>query len=415
MSRFGWISEILIRSHALRCCWLPALLLLGTANPGFAEIRVAPSLEWLSCSADAIVIGNCVRLTATPGPGDVIYEDYVVEVQEVVKGDLKDKQINFTWRQIDASQSAMHLLKAKRGVLLFLAKSKDHGPEQRMNDKWVPLTPEGNPWIVDLSKLPKGIFSKEMKSISEEPEMLRIVREWAKSPVKQSLWLEVPFESPIFNQLYSGSSCYLMVPAEEKYRAGFMTLARSREAHDRAKAASELAKYAGKETEAVLRELLKDDAESVSHYANDEIASVNYHVRAAAYQSLKALGQQLPEVAMERKPTAVEQRALREKAWKASFAQALKDGWTITVTDGPSRVVDQREQFIVRVTCNRQKDLATFTLVPKDWPLQGINVEGMEYLGTNGLHNQGGRRFYRQGELPGEVTKAIIAYFGLEK
>jgi hypothetical protein len=413
MLRFGRISEVFMHCRVFRW-WLPMVLLLGMANVAIAEKRGAPSLEWLSCSADAIVIGKIGKLTAEPGPGDVIYEDCVVDVKEVIKGDVKGKQIEFTWREIDGSQTVLPLLKARQGVVLFLAKSRDNGSEHRMDDRWVPLPNEGRPWIVDLSEAPKGVFSKEMKIISEEEVMLRIVREWAKSPVKQSLQLEVPPDSPVFKELFSGSSCFLTVPAEEKYREGFMKLARSPEAGERARAAGELAKYPGAETEAILRALLKDDAESVGYYASDEIYRVTFHVRSAAYYSLKALGQTVPEMALERKPTAEEQRVLRERAWKASFTTALKDGWSIKVADGPARVLDGRERTIVIVTCQRDKDEATFTLIPKEWPHGGADVRGKIFLGTNGPNSQGGRGFYLQGKLPEDERKAVVAYFGLQ-
>jgi len=49
--------------------WLGVMLTLCGANVAFAETNVAPSLEWLTCSAEAVVLGKIGKITTTPGPG----------------------------------------------------------------------------------------------------------------------------------------------------------------------------------------------------------------------------------------------------------------------------------------------------------------------------------------------------------
>jgi hypothetical protein len=398
--------------------WAAALLTsvsaLCTANTSFAEISVAPSVEWLSCAAEAIVIGKISKITTAQGPGMVTYEDCVVEVKEVVKGRLDGKELAFTLRRLGDSPTAEPFLKSKEGVLLFLSKSKDHGSEQHLDNKWTPTMVGGEAPIVDLSKPAEKVYSKDMKIVTDPKELLKIVRVWAKSPVKHSLRSEVPTDSPIWSKLYAGSACYLIVPAEEKLRPHFLKLARSRNAYERAQAAGTLWMFPGAETETVLRDLLKDDAESFSYYAQDQIARVEYHVRAAAHHSLKMLGKPAPEMKLERDPTAEEQRKLRKKCWTDSFTTALKAGWSVlSVEDGAAGIFEGREHVIVIVTCRRENERAHFTLVPKQWPADDLPRQ--EYLGTNGLSSQGARRFYLVGELPGDVKRQVVSYFGLEK
>lgn len=239
-----------MKSRLFRC-WLVALLTLGTAHAAFAEIRVATSLEWLSCSAEAIVIGKISNLTTERGPGDVTYEDCVVAVEQVLKGDPNARQIAFTLRRIGASPTARPLTKSREGVLLFLSKSKDHGLERRLDDRWVPTIHYETPSIIDLSMPLEDIYSKEMKIVTDKEELLKIVREWAKSPVKQSLRWELPYGSPLFRKLYGGSACYLIVPAEEKFREILLALAHSAKPYERETAARELWKFPGDETEAM--------------------------------------------------------------------------------------------------------------------------------------------------------------------
>ncbi|MEX0718854.1 MAG: hypothetical protein WD066_19835, partial [Planctomycetaceae bacterium] len=168
-------------------------------------------------------------------------------------------------------------MKSKSRVQLFLSKSKNHGSESHLDGKWMPAFSHGIPSIVDLSQPPENVYSKDMKIVSDNEELLRIVAHWAKSPVKHFLWEDVPYDSPMFGKLWAGSGVSLIVPAEEKYRQRFMTLAKSAEPWERAKAAAELHKFPGDETEAMLRQLLKDDSQSHSTYAQDQIAYVEYH------------------------------------------------------------------------------------------------------------------------------------------
>jgi hypothetical protein len=393
---------------------LSAVLVLSSARLASAEITGATSVEWLSCAAEVIVNGTVRKQATAAGPVSVRYKDVTLDVEEVIKGDPATKSIEFTWRHLEQDSSPTWLKEGAR-VLVFLAKSKDHGPERRLDNRWVPLTDSGRPLVVGLSMTPDRIYSKEMAMVTDVDELLKIVRIWAKSPLKHSISMDVPWSSPIHNRLFGGSAVYLTVPAEEKYRLDFIRQARSAVAHERASAAKNLASYPGEETTAILQELLKDNSEIVSSYANDQIESVLYYVRAAAAQSLESLGTKVPDIALKRKPTDEEQRAQREQAWKRSFAEALKDGWTIAVADGRTRVLEGRARTIVVVTCQRGDERAAFTLVPKEWPANDVDVTGLTYLGTNGVNSQGGRRFYSHGELRGETANIIRTYFPLEK
>jgi len=140
----------------------------------------------------------------------VTYEACVVDVEELLKGKLDGKKLTFTLRRVGSSPSAMPLLRSKEGVLLFLARSKDHGSESHLEGKWVPTTRGA---IFDLTKPIPHAYSKDMKIVEEKKDLLKIGRAWARSPVKRSQRVEVPLGSPVFAKLFEGSSCYLIVPA----------------------------------------------------------------------------------------------------------------------------------------------------------------------------------------------------------
>lgn len=378
-----------------------------------AEINVGTSVEWLSCSSEVIVTGKVTKVNDVEGPGKVTYEECTIKVERVFKGKVEGKELSFTLRRIGDDSRAGPLLKSDGPILFFLSKSRDHGPEKHLEGKWVPTPRAQNGSIVDLSRPITRTYSKEMKILDDSKELLKIVAVWAASPVKHFVREDVP-GGPLHEELYAGSAVYLIVPAEEKHRLRFLKMARSPEAYTRSLAAGELWKFPGDETEKVLRDLLKDDSESFSHYSQDQIAGVEYHVRAAAHRSLTALGKKVEKMQLQRDPTAEEQQALRVSAWGTSFSTALKGGgWTIAITDGATRRIDGRDHTIVVVTCSRDKQKATFTLVPRDWP--AANRPKSDYLGTNGLSSQGARRFYLEGTLPEETKTEVSKYFGLEK
>lgn len=317
----------------------------------------------------------------------------------------------FTPPQADRSSTTGSFLISNANLLLFLSKSKNH--EQYPNGKWVPSSRSSSiRWVINLSKPLENIFSKDMKTVDDKEELLMIVSRWAKSKVKHSHRLDLPhnsplFDSSVFNPLRDDAPDQLIVPAEEKLRLHFIALARSKQSYHRTQAARELWKYPGQETEKVLFELLKDDNESYVYDALDRIAHVEYDVRSKAYGSLRSLGKSVLKPVLQRKPTLEEQRTLRVKIWKQSFAKALEVGWTISVDDGASRKLEGQVRTIVVVIARNQKRQVKWVLVPKEWSAD--DLPKAKYLGI-GLD----RHFYFEGNLPDNVKQQIISYFDLD-
>jgi hypothetical protein len=393
---------------------LTVALVLIVAGQSRAEIRVALSVEWLACKSEVVVVGKIKTINVAKGVHSVIYEDWTVKIDEVIKGDTKGEELVFCLRTLSAEPSAKVLMTSKEGLLMFLSKSTDHGPERHLDNKLVPVSMQSRFSILDLSNVPGDVYTKEMRSLTDPNEILKIVRTWARSKIVHSLWSEVPCESPIFEHLYGGSACYLIVPAEEKYRAHFMKLAQSDKPHERQEAASELYKFPGEDTERVLRGLLDDKTENVWLFSADTIARVEFGVRAAACQSLKALGRPVPKMELERVPTNEEQRSLRQSRWRKSFTEALSEEWkVISVDDGGVRKVEGRDMIAVIVTCGREALRCKLTLVPKEWDRK--DFPGGEALGINGRDSQGARYFFLEGNLPEAVKVKLIKYFGLER
>ena len=387
------------------------------AQPLRAEINTASTVEWLTCESEIVAVGKLTTVTATRGPEEVVYEDCVLSVSEAIKGTTAEK-LMFCCRHLTGDPPEW--LQAKGELLVFLSVCKEPYSELHLRNVLVPVRKDQPPPVFDLSKLKKHMYSKDMKTLTEPAEVLKIARAWATSTVSHSLWAKVPFDSPIFRDLYAGSSCFLIVPAEEKFRAHFMELAVSKKPREREEGAAELSKYPGPDTEKVLRGLLEDNTENFTYFAADTIYSVEFSVRTAAYRSLLALGVAVVPVQTERKPTVEERRACREKYWRDAFNHALTDGWTVlSVEDGVTRQIagENRETTTVTVNCGKGDDRAMFVLIPKEWNGQDWpGLKALESLGNNGFNSQGARYYYLGGTaMPTVVKEKVIKYFGLQK
>lgn len=397
----------------MRTILLASLMALAIADSSRAEIRVASSVEWLACGSEAVVIGKITRIATTKGEGEVVYQDCTVQVDEVLKGDVKGKELLFCLRSLPPHPSGKDFMNSKKGVLFFLIKSKDHGPEHHLDNMYVPTSYREPLSIIELSRLPGDTYGKGMTILSDDKELLKAVRTWAESKTLHSVQAEVPYASPIHARLYAGSACFLVVPAEDKHRQQFLKMAKSERPWDRQRAAAELYKFPGDETEAALRELLQDKTENVWQFSADTISKVEFGVRTAAHGSLKKMGKPVPEIETERRPTDEERRAFRARHWQESFGKALLGGWKVlAVEDGGSRQFEGRDTTSVTVTCGEGESRCRFILIPKewsrdDWP-DGIN------LGVNGRNSQGARHFFQDGSVPKEVQGQLVKYFGLE-
>lgn len=103
-----------------------------------------------------------------------------------------------------------------------MSKSKDHGEETHLNDKYIPTSTSHPLSIIDISSSnSKYVFSIDFKTV-ENKNIVPVCREilaklkkyQAENPegkIKRH-YLKVPFDSEIHKLLYGGSSCYLYVP-----------------------------------------------------------------------------------------------------------------------------------------------------------------------------------------------------------
>jgi hypothetical protein len=294
-----------------------AVLLLAAAGTARAEINIVDSLEWMSVDARLIVRGKVVRCEDVKGPGDVTYRDTTVEIAEMVKGKLDEKTVTIRLRFLGANSAGTSWKDSGHSYLFFLTQGKA-ADDKNLGGHWVLRQWEHA--AIDLDG-PRKVYTADMKRAEDGKAIVATVKKYAAMPMPREvgepnvfkpqrgfLRFEVPFGAPIHGELWGGSTVFMHVPAEEKYRPIVLALARSKHPNERVTGADMLRNYPGAETVKLLKELLNDPAESRWTGEGGKLTKISYDVRRAAYDSLLDLGEKPAKPVLERDPTAADQR-----------------------------------------------------------------------------------------------------------
>jgi hypothetical protein len=295
----------------VRKAFLAAALLALAAVPARAEIQVADSLEWMTVASPVVLRGKVIGHRDVKGPGSVVYRDFTIRIEEAVKGRPAGKELVVRFRLFAPDPAGLAWQADGRSLLFFLTEGRA-ADDKELAGKLVPR--DGLRSVIDLER-PTGAFTADMQLATTELAVLSVVRRYAGWPAARGagrpnvftgqrgfLRLEVPFEAPIHGKLFGGSTCYLIVPALEKYRPMAERMARARSPHTRAQGADMLQNYPGLGTVRLLTKLLADPGEQRWRNQRGEVVSIEYPVRRAAYDSLVALGEKPKRPVVERKP-----------------------------------------------------------------------------------------------------------------
>lgn len=298
-------------ARTLVLCWL-----ILVAQPFcHGEIMVGESIEWLVDSSESI--GHYKVTKAEPGEKGKTW--VYTDVQCTLASGLKGAGPENTQFQHYAQGTAKEPPKAPREgseFLVFFSPKKEQ-PSVRYHISLSAPAVRGFRSVA---------FTKDARVLKSKEEILETVAERIKldrsvdvpSPGKSAnvftppgngcLRVEIPADSEAFRALYSGSVCYLVVPADKEFRDQLLQQLKSKNVWTRAKAARRLAAYPGADTEKILRPLLQDPGKAtlITHDEDKtEIPVEVYPVRQAAYEALKQLGVEV------KKPEGTEKEAPR--------------------------------------------------------------------------------------------------------
>lgn len=197
---------------------------------GYAAIHVADSLEWMSMRTPCIVRAKVVRVEqekpASPKQPLWSIETVTLDVQAVFKAPGTTNPLTFA-RIHTTYTSAQEWM--DRDMIFFLRPGKDEGQGVDLSGKWV-LAYDYPYGPIDLSAVDKSlIVLADMTVPKSADQIAAVIRRWVKHDLtKFSAWTEegelipkfrhlisrelVPEDSEAFKILWSGSSCYLIVP-----------------------------------------------------------------------------------------------------------------------------------------------------------------------------------------------------------
>jgi len=200
-----------------------------------AEIHIADSLEWMTIDSTLIVQGVVVDVVRTPHPAEtspeLAIEDVTVRITDVLKGDYSEDNVNIRRLSYSKTHStALSWKEANANYLFFLKKGEGelHGVD--LNGYWTPRSdfPYGPIDLSNPSSSALYIVSASMEAPKDGDRILQIVRDtidnkngiaFLSSEIVDgwevpdgAMVVNVPEDSEAFKTLWSGSSCYMVVP-----------------------------------------------------------------------------------------------------------------------------------------------------------------------------------------------------------
>ncbi|MBI4613765.1 MAG: hypothetical protein HY720_09160 [Planctomycetes bacterium] len=281
------------------------LILAACASaPAVAEINVGESIDWLVVSRKHAAIGSVAGVSEDVAPGALWLDRTVeLEVKETLRGEPPGRA-SFAWHVPSSTSGKAHgeveMSPPAIGAEFLLFFGDEGAVEYAVDLAFPSNMMHGVVFSTDFGVLLTrdeilDAVQKRIERLAKEPPLVEPAGPDRRSffePPRGFLRLEVPEDSPAFRALWSGSACYLIVPADPEYLPGLIEETRSENPWARARAAWRLATYPGEETEKLLRGLLSDPGtSSVGASRGGESVEVEvFPVRQAAYEALVALG-----------------------------------------------------------------------------------------------------------------------------
>ena len=315
------------------------IFLLLWSQSVHAELMVGESLEWIVADSDLIVRGKIAKVEPFNDEQQTAWEEATVQVNETIKGTTTEP-LTFLVRCVGITEKPSQWQREGVELLLFLVKSKRYDsldPDYGKTDFALRL------WGADCSFIPlnnnpqAGLFTMDFNVIKERDDILKAVRSAAlyrpaDRPTEHRV--EVPFESEVYQTLYSGSGVQLVVPADERLETRAQQWLKSEDPEARQQGAVALRLFKSPEHIDLLRPLLSDPAFLTT--TRGKVKTRVYYVREAAFKSLSAWDVDVEMPVIEVPVDAVEtSNALLPEAasitsttWREWYDSLWKPSWT---------------------------------------------------------------------------------------
>ena len=299
-------------------------LVLGFSTTAQARIHIGRSLEWMTVDAPFIVRGVVTDVHTTKG---VFVEQPLWDVQEVtiaIHETLKGSpQQTVTFRWLNSGYESAESWKADGHERLFFlthGASDYYGVDFRQD--WVlyggyPDVPVN---LVTVAKVPVAADMTVPKTAEQILGKIKARLEQAakaKLPMVSRPDVHVGFDAPngavqlevlpenseAYAALWSGSACFLIVPADERYQLEALQMIRSNDYTQRLQGIDILSAYPSDDTINMLKDLLSDPGtheETQYSFDGKEHKKEKYGVREFAWQALKRLGVDVPQPVLEK-------------------------------------------------------------------------------------------------------------------
>ena len=86
-------TALLVMLFSFIFCYLPVS----------GEITGAASVEWLVSISEVVAAGSLTEVRESKGPGEVTYEDCILQVTDLLKSPAQQAEVRFTFRRLNVS------------------------------------------------------------------------------------------------------------------------------------------------------------------------------------------------------------------------------------------------------------------------------------------------------------------------
>lgn len=265
-----------------------ALLSMGAAALPPAEIRGGESIEWLVYDSDIIVSGSVHASKTVEGPRGYKFAQVTLKISEAFKGKV-GAEIEFLvqdWQRVPSRCRGGEV-----EMLVFLVESKRYEESYggKLPSTWALRGLEQG--VIPLDDKPEmGIFDTDFREHLKRADILASTRQAVRAMQKEKpkpVRVEPPWDSGVQKRLYSGSTVYLVVPADGNVEKKATAWVRSQDMQQRVDAVRILEHLKSTGNVELLKPLLADPGFLTVTEANDSKRK-RYRVREEAYRVLTA-------------------------------------------------------------------------------------------------------------------------------